>query len=250
MIHYKTKEEIEIMKEGGKRLRAVVDELMPWIQEGMTTQEVDRKAEELIIKQGGSSSFKRVPGYTWTTCVPIGDQVVHTRPSKRILKKGEVLTVDIGVFYKGFHTDYADTIVIGGETDEDTKHFLQVGKNTLEKAIAKAKPGNHLGEISKVIEDEIYGHGYFTLHDLTGHGIGRDLHEDPYVFGYVEKPVEKTIVMKPGLVIAIEIIYSKGSEDIAHEKGDSWSLVTKDGSLSACFEKTVALTDKNAHILT
>jgi methionyl aminopeptidase len=251
MIHYKTKEEIEKMIEGGKRLRAVADELIPSIVEGMTTLDIDNRAEELIIKNGGSSSFKRVPGYSWNTCVPINEQIVHTPPSKkRVLKNGDVLTVDIGIFYEGFHTDYADTVVIGGKTDQKTEHFLKIGKETLEKAIQKAVFGHFLGEISEVIEDDIYENGYFIIPELTGHGVGRDLHEDPYVLNYLDRPVEKTLKMKEGLVIAIEVIYAMGTEKMKHEKGDNWSIVTSDGSISACFEKSVAITEKNTFILT
>lgn len=250
MIDLKSPEEIEIMRDGGKRLMLAVGELIPIISEGMTTLEIDTKAEELIKKHGAESSFKRVEGYRWSTCLPINEQVVHTPPSKRVLKNGDVLTVDIGAFYKGFHTDYATTVVIGGVQDEKTRKFLTVGEKTLDKAIAVAKAGRHLGEISAVIEKEIKGNGYFILRELTGHGVGRELHEDPYVPGFVSKPVEKTIIMKPGLVIAIEIIYSMGSEEIAYEKQGEWSIKSSDNSLTGCFEKSVAITQDTTYILT
>lgn len=250
MIHLKTPEEIEIMRECGKRLMQAVGDLLPIIKEGMTTLEVDTKAEELIEKYGAESSFKRVKGYSWSTCLPINEQVVHTPPSKRILKIGDVLTVDIGAFYKNFHTDYATTIVIGGVKDEKKRKFLSVGEETLEKAIAVAKAGRHLGEISAVIEKEIKRPGYFILRELTGHGVGRELHEDPFVPGFVNKPVEKTIIMKPGLVIAIEIIYSMGTEEIAYEQAGAWSIKSADNSLTGCFEKSVAITQDTTYILT
>lgn len=249
MIHLKTKEEIAIMQEGGYRLRKVVNELIPWIKEGMTTNEVDKEAERLILAQGGKSSFKLVKNYYWTTCLPINQQVVHTPPSTRILKNGDILTIDIGMYYKGFHTDYADTIAIG-EVDRDIKLFLDVGKRTLKKAINCVHVGNNLNTISGVIEDEIYGNGYKIMKELTGHGIGRELHEDPYVFGFRQKTKQKSIIMQEGLVIAIEIIYSKGTENITYEKDDDWSIVTEDGSISACFEHTVAITHKGTIVLT
>lgn len=250
MTNLKTGEEIEIMREGGKRLRQVVQELMPQITVGITTKEIDKRGENLIIKQGGEPSFKKVSGYQWTTCLPINEQVVHTPPSSRILKDGDILTVDIGMFYKGFHTDYADTILVGQRIDKKTKKFLEVGKKALYKAIDQARAGNRLGHISQVIEKEIYGNGYKILKDLTGHGIGRNLHEDPYVFGFLDKPVEKTISIRPGLVIAIEVIYSMGAEDFKHNKEEEWSVITADKSLSACFEHTVAITEKETMILT
>jgi len=250
MIKLKTNEEIAIMADGGQRLRKVVSALLKIVKPGMTTLEIDELAEELIIKEGGESSFNKVKGYKWCTCLTINEQAVHTPPSKRVLKNGDVLTIDIGMYYKGFHTDYSTTFVVGDKKDEKIEKFLQVGKDTLDKAIKMAKAGNRLGEISNVIEKEIYGNGYFILKELTGHGIGRGLHEDPYVFGFNERPIEKTIVIKPGLVIAIEIIYSMGSEQIAYEEGISWSIISADRSLAACFEHTVAIMEDKSIVLT
>lgn len=249
MIDYKTEEEIGFMQEGGKKLRRVVARLIPEIRAGQTTEEIDKRAEELIESEGGEPSFKRVKGYHWSTCLPINEQVVHTPPSKRRVIEGDVLTVDIGIFYRGFHTDYATTFVVGAPAPE-TEKFLAAGRETLKKAIAVAKAGNRLGVISALVEKNITTAGYFILKDLTGHGVGRELHEDPYVFNYLERPVDKTIVIKPGLVIAIEVIYSKGTEEIKHEKESDWSIVSADGSLTACFEHTVAISKKGALILT
>ncbi len=250
MIDLKTAREIKLMEDGGKKLREVAETLLSHIKPGMTTMEIDSEAEELIKRQGGESSFKSVKGFRWTTCLPINEQVVHTPPSDRVLKEGDVLTVDIGMYYRGFHTDYAETIVVGGVQKDTVKRFLTIGKDTLVEAIKQAKAGNHVGNISAVIEHKIRGAGYFILKELTGHGIGRKLHEDPFVFGYLDKPIEKTPIIKPGLVIAIEIIYSMGSEAIVYEEGSDWSIRTADSSLSACFEQTVAVTNKNTLILT
>ncbi|MDO8608979.1 MAG: type I methionyl aminopeptidase [bacterium] len=249
MVHFKTPSEIEIMKEGGKRLRKVVAELIPFIKIGMTTNEIDRRAEDLIVKNGGESSFNKVKNYKWSTCLTINEQVVHTPPSERVIKDGDILTVDIGMYYKGFHTDYADTIAIGN-VDNLVTQFLAVGKETLKKAIQIVKIGNRIGHISEVIEDEITSHRYKIMKQLTGHGVGKELHEDPYIFGYRERKTSKTMEIKPGLVIAIEIIYSESCEEIAYEKNNDWSIVTADGSLSACFEHTIAVTDKEIMILT
>lgn len=250
MIHLKTGEEIEIMREGGRRLRKVVKGLFSIIQVGISTSEIDKEAERLILKYEGEPSFKKVPGYQWSTCLPINEQVVHTPPSERKVKNGDVLTVDIGMYYQGFHTDYADTIIVGENKDKKIYHFLEVGKKALYKAIDHARIGNRLGHISHVIQKEIYGNGFKILKDLTGHGIGRELHEDPYVFGFLDKPVEKTIPIQSGLVIAIEVIYSVGAENFKHEEGEEWSVITTDKSLSACFEHTVAITDKETMVLT
>lgn len=249
-IHYKTAEEIEIMRQSGAKLREAMKKVFPLIAPGMTTAKIDEMAEREIKAQGAESSFKRVKDYYWTTCTTVNEQVVHTPPSNRVLKDGDVLTVDVGAYYKGFHSDYSDTVIVGKKADPEIVRFLDVGKKTLYKAIDAAKAGHYLGEISRVIEDEIYGHGYHVMEQLTGHGIGHELHEDPFVPGFLDEPVEKTLKIRPGLVIAIEIIYSMGTEDIAYEKGNEWSIVTADGSLSACFEHTVAITDKNTFILT
>ena len=249
MINLKTTQEIELMKEGGAILRKVVEALVPTIQEGMTTHEVDKKAEELILSYGAYPSFKTVKGYSWTTCLPVNEQAVHTPPSLYVLKNGDVLTIDIGVLHKGFHTDYATSILIGNN-DKKKEEFLRVGQETLEKAISKIKEGIHLGEIGEYVEETINEAGYFILRDLTGHGIGKKLHEDPYVLNYLDRPVNKTYKVKNGLTIAVEIIYSMGTEGIAYEKGNSWSIVTDDKSLAACFERTIAIDEGNTFILT
>lgn len=249
MIHHKTKEEIKIMAEGGKRLKKVVNELLPKIKVGISTEEIDKYGQDLIVKQGGKPSFKMIKGYHWALCLPINEQIVHTPPSKRILTNGDVLTIDIGMYYQSFHTDFAHTFVVG-EADNKIDNFLKVGKQALNEAMAQVKPGYRLGLISQAIEKVIYNNGFFVIKELTGHGIGRKLHEDPYVFGFVNKPVGKTIIMEAGLVMAIEVIYSLRTEEMIPEKDNQWSIITKDRSLSACFEHTVAVTEKGQLILT
>lgn len=250
MIHIKTEEEIEKMREGGSKLKNVVNELLPKIIPGVTTEQIDKEAERLIKKQGATPSFKEVKGYYWTTCLPINEQVVHTPPSKRIVKNGDVLTVDIGVYYKGYHTDWATTLIVGESKNSEIKKFLEAGKSTLKKAILQAKVGRRIGNISETIEKEIYSHGYFILKELTGHGIGKDLHEEPYIPSYMNRSVEKTPLIKAGMALAIEIIYSMGTEKIAYEEDNDWSIMTADRSMSACFEQTIAVTDNNSFILT
>jgi len=250
MIDIKSTEEIIVMKEGGRRLKKVVEALLKKIKVGMSTMEIDSLAEELIKKEGGEPSFKKVDNYYWTTCLPINDQVVHTPPSERRLKLGDVLTLDIGMYFKGYHTDFATTFLIGQSFDKEINRFLETGKRALNKAIAKAKVGNHLGEISEAIQDEVEKEGFFIMKDLTGHGIGKNLHEDPYVFGFRERPTEKTILIKPGLTIAIEVIYAKGTSKIKYEKNNDWSIVSADRSLTGCFEHTIAVTEKETLVLT
>jgi len=249
MINYKTEEEIKIMFEGGKKLRRIIDQVKNEVKEGMTTMMIEERARELIKKEKAEISFNKVDGYDFATCLPINEQIVHTRPSKRVLKEGDLLTIDMGVYYEGFHTDCAETLVVGKEEGE-IKKFLDAGRTALNLAIKKAKNGSYLGAISAVIEETIKKNGYFVIKQLTGHGIGRKLHEDPFVLGFLNQPIEKTLKIRPGLVIAIEVIYSMGTEEMVYEPGDSWSIVTKDGSLSACFEKTVAILKDKTLVLT
>lgn len=253
----KTPQEIAIMKQGGSILRTVMDQLIPLVRPGVSTQELDETAERLIRSQGALPSFKEVEKYRWTTCVPIDEQVVHTPPSDRILKKGELLTIDIGVYYKSYHTDYATTVCVGESADdpdligdEDKMNFLHTGAKALEAAITQAKAGNRVGHISRAIEKVVSAGGYFIIRELTGHAIGKELHEDPLIPGYLDGRVEDTPLLTMGMTIAIEVIYSMGAKHVKSEKGSKWSLVTTDGSLSACFEKTVAISKDRAFVLT
>ncbi len=250
MIKLKTQQEILIMQEGGQRLKTVVQKLLPKIEPGITTQDINRLAERLIIAQGGDSSFNKVTNYNWSTCLPINEQIVHTPPSDRVVKGGDVLTLDIGFYWQGFHTDFATTFIVGDKKDKETEAFLQLGRETLAAAIREVKDGQYLGRVSKTIQEHIEGNGLFVVDELTGHGIGRALHEDPYVPGVLNIKITDTYKMRPGLVIAVEVIYAKGTRRMVFEKGSKWSIKTADGSLSACFEHTVAITDKNTIVLT
>jgi len=250
MITYKTDAEIETMRVGGEKLKRVMEQLVPQIHAGLTTNDINTLAEKYIQEQEADISFNKVKGYKWAVCVPINEQVVHTPPTKRILKNGDVLTVDIGAYYRGFHTDHAITLVVGGKSTPEIDVFLQVGKEALQLAIEQAQVGKRIGHISQAIEKKVVGAGYTIMKQLTGHGVGKELHEDPFIPGFVSKPIEKTMKLRPGMVLALEVIYSMGSADIAYEEDQEWSIITADKSMSACFEHTVAITDKNTLVLT
>jgi len=251
MITYKTPEEIEIMKECGAKLKRAMQKLLLEVRAGVTTNYINRKATEYIRDEGADLSFNKVEGYKWAICITVDEQVVHTPPSERKLKDGDMLTIDIGAFYKGFHTDHAITMMVGGVSTPEKDRFLEIGKQALNEAIAQAVVGKRIGDISAAIEKRVKGAGYAIMRQLTGHGVGRELHEDPFIPGYLAKPVEKTMKLKAGMVLAIEIIYSMGkSTEIAYEEGNDWSIITEDKALSACFEHTVAITDKNTLVLT
>lgn len=252
MVYLKTGEEIELMRQSGAILKKVVRELREEvIKPGVTTKRIDDEAQRRIKGYGGEGSFNTVPGYLWFTTLPVNEQIVHTPPSERTLKTGDILTLDIGVRYKGYHTDHANTFVIGDvQLDSKTTEFLKVGKKTLYSALALVKPGRYIGEISACIQQGIEGHGYHIIKELTGHGLGKSLHEDPVVPGFIHKPIEKTYRIQPGLTIAVEVIYAMGTNKMIHEKGDDWSIRTADGSLAGWYEHTVAVSDKNTFILT
>ncbi len=251
MINLKTAEEIEIMKKGGRILKKTVEKLKKIIKPGVTTAAIDKEAEKIIEKEGAKPSFKDVRDYRWTLCTPVNEEIVHVPPSERILKEGDLFTLDIGVYYQGFHTDYAETFLIGDvRNNQKVIKFLEIGKKTLDLAISKFKFNHYLGEVSEAIEKNIYQNGYYVIKSLGGHGIGRNLHEDPLVLGFLDRPKKETLLIKDGLVIAIEVIYSMGTEEMIYDKNNRWIVKTKDNSLSACFEKTVAILNKKTVIIT
>ncbi len=251
MIHLKTPQEIELMKKGGAILKSVREQLLEYAQSGITTNDIEERARELTHKLGAHGSFTHTPGYSWFTCQSINEQIVHTPPSNRVLKEGDLLTIDVGVLYEGFHTDSAATIVVGGAPSKQVSRFLRAGQEALAKAISLLGVGVHIGTISQAIQQVIeQEYGYHIVPQLTGHGIGHTLWEDPHVFNYLNTQVEKTPIIENGLVIAIEPIYAVGTHKMKYEKGSDWSLVTADGSLAAQFEHTIAITDKNVFILT
>lgn len=248
MIHYKTDEEIEIMREGGAKLQQVFAEVEKALKPGLTTREVDTLAEHAIISLGGTPSFKQVDNYIDTICISINDQVVHTPPSTQIIQIGDVVTVDIGMIYNGFNTDKAETYVIGTVKPE-VETFLHIGKVALQKAIEQAVVGNHIGDISATIQKIIESGGYHIVRELTGHGVGRTLHEQPAIPGLLKGKRKKTVPIKPGMTLAIEVIYAQTTGEINYENGQEWSLVTVDGSLAACFEHTIAVLQQSTLIL-
>ncbi len=231
----KTAKELEYMITGGKISAGALKETLAAVKEGITLAELDKIAENYIITNGGEPSFKKVRGYHWTTCINLNEGLVHGIPNDRRVKKGDIVKVDLGAFYKGFHTDLSYSVEV--ETDLQ-KEFLEAGKKAMEKAIAQCIEGNRVGDISFAIQQEIESYGYSVSLDLTGHGVGKELHEDPYVPGYGKPNTGK--LLKNGMTLAIEVIYQKGKPTIAYES-DGWTIRTKDKSLAGLFEHTVAI---------
>lgn len=252
MIHIKNDNELAIMRQSGKMLSETLWEVMQSIKPGMTEVAIDSLAERLIKEKGGESGFKKVPGYHHTICACVNDIVVHGIPSEYVLKEGDIICVDCGVFYKGFHTDMAETIVVGGmeKATNEERAFLTAGKEALEKAIAIANPGNRVGHIAKIIQDIVEKeHGYSIVRSLVGHGVGKQLHEPPEVPGFLAGRIENTPELKVGMTIAIEVIYNMGGKQVVIDD-DGWTIRTQDGSLSAVYERSVEITKDGAKLLT
>ncbi|MBP9797675.1 type I methionyl aminopeptidase [Candidatus Woesebacteria bacterium] len=248
MTILKTKDEIESMMKGGKILRDAILYAEKIVNVGMTTQELNDEIEKFIVSHGGEAGFKKVPGYSWATCICVNEQVVHTPPSKRVLADGDVVTIDVGVYLDGLHTDSATTVQIGTKSPEVTK-FLDTGKHALKEALKQAKYGNNIGHISQTFQKVVESAGYSIIKELTGHGVGEELHEDPYIPCYSRGSAEKTQKLKPGMTLALEVMYAMGRSEIENEAG-GWSIKTEDNSLTATFEKSIAILEKRTLILT
>lgn len=251
MIYLKSQEEIEKMRKAGAILKSVKQKLKKAIEPGITTEHLDKLAQKAIKAEGGSAGFKTVEGYKWALCTPVNEQIVHTPPSDYRLKENDVLTVDMGVMWEGFHSDSAFTVSVGRTPTSEIADFLSAGSEALEAAILKAKESAHIGDISAAMESFLKDRGYSVSHDLTGHGIGRDLHEDPLIPCFSDDAISDTPEIKNGMALAIEVIYCMGKDcRIKSEKGKEWSIVTRDGSISACFEETVAIYNSKTTTLT
>ena len=256
MIKIKNEEQIKIMAVSGHILAEALFETLKHIRPGVSEMELDKLAESIIIKKGGEPGFKKVPGYNNATCISTNDAVVHGIPSAYKLKEGDIIGIDCGVFYKGFHSDMSETVRVKPQTSnlkpqkDEIDKFLETGKMALEEGIKAAKPGNHVGDISKTIQDIVEGQGYSVVRSLVGHGVGKELHEDPEIPGYLVEPVNKTPVLKVGMTIAIEVIYNMGKSDVVYGNNDGWTIKTEDGSLSGLFERTVAITKNGPVVLT
>lgn len=241
--------QIEAMKIGGAMLGRVRQALYEFTQVGISPKEVEFKARELIKAEGGSLSFTKVPGYRWATCININEGIVHGIPESTVpFADGDLVTVDVGVFYHGYHTDAAFSKVVGTSTPAKNR-FLRAGLEGLKNAIDAVKPGNRIGDISLAMESTLKKYGYRATRELTGHGVGKELHEDPMISNIVVGTREKTPLIKLGATLAIEIIYVEGKPSLVLEE-DGWTISVKDGTLSAVHEETVLVTEDGCSILT
>ena len=241
--------QLQAMKIGGAMLARVRQALYDFTLPGVTPKAIEFKARELIKAEGGELSFTKVPGYRWATCVNLNSGIVHGIPSSEIpLKNGDLVTVDVGVFYHGYHTDAAFSKVVGKSSPAKDK-FLSAGMEGLKNAIAAVKPGGYIGDITLAMDSTLKKYGYSATKELTGHGVGRELHQDPMISNVVLGPRENTPVMTLDQTLAIEIIYVEGKQALVLE-ADGWTISTKDGTLSAVFEETVVVTKDGCFVLT
>lgn len=248
MIQLKSQREIEIMARGGKILADTVKLMERSVKPGMTTADLDKIAEEFIRSHPGAKpSFKGLYNFPASICSSINNEIVHGIPSrKRVLYEGDVVSIDVGVQYEGYHTDSATTVAVGN-VNEESRRLLDVTREALDAGVAVAKAGNHLGDIGAAIQSVVEAAGFSVVRDLVGHGIGTGFHEEPQVPNY-GKP-NRGIRLVPGLTIAIEPMVNVGKPGI-RTMPDKWTVVTIDGKRSAHFEHTVAITENGPRILT
>jgi len=249
MITIKTDKEIEIMKIGGKITGQALKAALAAAQPGVKLSELEKVASDVIWEEGGEPAFKRVPGYSFTTCINVNEGVVHGIPDDRKLVEGDLVSVDLGTYYKGFNTDASWTAYVGdfSKAPQLQKNILAVGKRALKEAISQAIPGNYIADISIAMQKVLEEGGFSPMDTLVGHGIGRELHEDPQIPCLLIH--KKTPKIKIGMTLAIEAIYAQGSSEIEVEN-DGWTIRTADHSVSGLFEQTVAIGPKGSVVLT
>lgn len=246
MIITKTQREVEIMREAGRIVAITHEELRKHIKPGITTQELDAIAEEVILKHGATPSFKGYGGFPGSICASVNEELVHGIPGKKVLKDGDIISIDIGAYYKGYHGDSAWSYQVG-TISEDTKQLLVVTEQSLYKGLEMAKPGNKLSDISHAIQQYVENHGYSIVEDFVGHGIGQKLHEDPPIPNY-GLPGQGPI-LKKGMTLAIEPMVNQGKKQI-RILPDNWTVITADKKLCAHYEHTIVITDDGYEILT
>lgn len=245
-VTIKSAREIGLMREAGKILAKVHEELGAAIRPGMSTLDIDRLGEKLIRGYGCVPSFKNYNGYPASICVSVNDEVVHGIPDKNhILREGDIVSLDAGVIWQGYHSDAARTHAVGKISPEAEK-LIEVTRESFFQGIKYAKAGNHLGDISSAIQAYAESFGYGVVRDLVGHGIGTHLHEDPEVPNFAQK--KKGIRLMPGMTLAIEPMINAGRPDVVW-MDDDWTVVTDDGTLSAHYENTILITEGEPEIL-
>jgi methionyl aminopeptidase len=246
MIICKTPREIAIMREAGRIVALTHQELKKHVQPGITTKELDAIAEKFIREHDAIPSFKGYNGFRGSICASVNEELVHGIPGSRKLKDGDIISIDIGAKYNGYHGDSAWTYVVGN-IDEETQKLLEVTEQSLYKGLEQAKPGDRLSNISHAIQTFVEAHNFSIVREYVGHGVGQDLHEDPQIPHY--GPPNKGPRLRPGMVLAVEPMVNAGSRYVK-TLADDWTVVTVDGKMCAHFEHTIAITETGYEILT
>jgi len=246
-ITIKSEKEIEYMRESGRILSIVLEELQKFVRPGITTLDIDKKCRELIKSFNCIPSFLNYEGFPASLCVSVNDEVVHGIPDQEhVLRDGDIVSLDAGVIYKGYHSDAARTIAVG-EISKEASQLIEVTKQSFFEGIKYAKQGHHLHEISEAIQNYVESFGYSVVRDLVGHGIGKNLHEEPQIPNFKQK--RRGPRLEAGMTLAIEPMVNMGRYDVLWLDND-WTVVTADGSLSAHYENTILITDGEPEILT
>lgn len=246
MINIKSPEEIAIIREGGRILAEIIAELEKRVKPGIATKELDKAAEDLVFKYGAKPAFKDYEGFPATICASINDEVVHGAPSARVLKEGDIFSIDCGILYKGFYTDMAITVPVGRANPEKLR-LIKITKKALKRGIKKTRPGNTFGDVGNTIQRYVESQGFNVVRELSGHGIGKDLHEDPQIPNYGKRKTGSEI--KEGMVFCIEPMVTAGDWHLEKTE-DGHGFKTRDGSFSAHFEHTVAVIEQGCRVLT
>jgi methionyl aminopeptidase len=246
-IIIKSKDEREKMREAGHVVAEILAKLRSAVRPGMTTADLDAIAVTELKQRGAKASFLGYRGYPASICASVNDEIVHGIPGKRVLKEGDIISIDFGAIYQGWHGDSAITVPVG-EISPKVQRLLKVTEDALYRGIAAARAGNRLQDISRAIQQYVEAAGFSVVRQYGGHGVGRSMHEDPQLLNYIE-PGFPNPILRPGMVIAIEPMVNIGAKE-TRVLSDDWTVVTKDGSYSAHFEHTVAITEGDADILT
>jgi len=244
VIVIKSPEEIGLMRESGSILSEMLQQLGGVVRPGIRTRELNEFVEAEMKRRGVVASFKGYGGYPASVCVSVNDEIVHGIPGSRTVKEGDIVSLDLGVYRKGFHTDAALTVA-AGEPSLEAERLVRVTEECLAKGIEAARPGNHIGDISAAIQRHIESQGFSIVREYTGHGVGRDLHEEPQIPNFV---CGKGPLLRKGMALAIEPMVNMGGWK-TRVAPDKWTVLTADGSLSAHFEHTIAITDGDPEVL-
>ncbi|MDD5168626.1 MAG: type I methionyl aminopeptidase [Syntrophales bacterium] len=245
MVILRQPEEIEKIKASNIIVAEILSELREMVGEGITTMELDRYSEEMARKKGAKPAFKGYRGYQFSLCTSVNNEVVHGMPSQRVLADGDIVSLDFGVYYKGYYGDAALTVAIG-KVPAEAQRLIRVTEESLYQGIEEARIGNRLGDISAAVQGHVEEAGFSVVRDFVGHGIGRNLHEDPQIPNYGKKG--RGVALKEGMVLAIEPMVNAGTFRVS-VMPDGWTVVTEDGELSAHFEHSVAITANGPEIL-